>query len=469
MGRSGIAWTALAGGDESGAIISLSFDFDPGSLDIEDIDIFSVTGYGVKKSLSGRGKVRVLELRVVLPGKIQVCIDREGIESSVKTIELGEPDAPLSSIGAFITGLAHLEEGSSPDEPLTAALAGLDIADLGLVDAVVREAGKYVILDMRNWTFPGNTVPGFYDSDSQRAGYRPRYFPSNAMNLIQTNQYIKGVILPESIESIGDNAFRGCRYLVSLNIPEGVTGIGDHAFYDCRGLDSIAIPEGVTGIGDYAFQNCYGLVSIAIPESVTSIGKGAFQNCSGLVGSFDIPEGITTIADSAFYGCSGLTSIDIPDDVTDIGASAFRGCAGLTSIVIPDGVTSIEAFTFYGCTGLTSIDIPVDVTGIGTYAFAGSGLVSLTITGSVTSIGNYAFQNCAGLAEVSFELGTDPLIINASANIFSGCTGIGTLVFADTRVGLSGNPFPGDLASAYLSDGAGTYIRTDETTWTKQP
>ena len=69
---------------------------------------------------------------------------------------------------------------------------------------------------------------------------------------------------------------------VSITIPDSVTSIGNNAFYNCSGLTSINIPSGVTSIGNYSFINCSGLTSIDIPNSVTSIGIYAFNNCSGL-------------------------------------------------------------------------------------------------------------------------------------------------------------------------------------------
>ena len=69
------------------------------------------------------------------------------------------------------------------------------------------------------------------------------------------------------------------------------------------------IPNSVTSIGDFAFRGCTGLTSITIPNSVTSIGSGAFYGCTGLT-SITIPDSVTSIVNHAFFGCSGLTSIE---------------------------------------------------------------------------------------------------------------------------------------------------------------
>ena len=183
-------------------------------------------------------------------------------------------------------------------------------------------------------------------------------------------------------------------------IPKSVTSIGESAFRDCTGLTSITIPNSVTSIGESAFSGCWGLTSITIPNSVTSIGEGAFSGCTGLT-SITIPNSVTSIGGKAFYDCTGLTSITIPNSVTSIGDYAFAWCTGLTSITIPNSVTSIGGKAFYDCTGLTSITIPNSVTSIGDYAFAWcTGLTSATIGNSVTSIGKYAFSDCNHLTSV---------------------------------------------------------------------
>ena len=159
-------------------------------------------------------------------------------------------------------------------------------------------------------------------------------------------------------------------YIKDLIIPNGVTTIGKVAFQECTGLTSVTIPNSVTSIGSLAFQNCTGLSSVIIPNSVTSIGESAFSGCSRLT-SVTIPNSVTSISSGAFYGCSRLTSVTIGSGVTSIGGSAFQGCSSLTSVTIPNSVTSIGIWAFEYCTGLTSVTIGSGVTSIGSQAFYG--------------------------------------------------------------------------------------------------
>src|SRR6185369_15751942 len=84
------------------------------------------------------------------------------------------------------------------------------------------------------------------------------------------------VNIPDTINGlpvtrIGTSAFFS-GLLTSVTIPDSVTSIGDEAFAVCTNLNSVTIPDNVTSIGDNVFISCASLTNVVIGNSVTSLG-----------------------------------------------------------------------------------------------------------------------------------------------------------------------------------------------------
>ena len=76
--------------------------------------------------------------------------------------------------------------------------------------------------------------------------------------------------------------YRGCSGLTSITIPNSVTTIGQDAFLGCSSLTSINIPNSVTTIGQSAFFFFFFFTSVTIGNGVTTIGKDAFSGCTSV-------------------------------------------------------------------------------------------------------------------------------------------------------------------------------------------
>ena len=230
------------------------------------------------------------------------------------------------------------------------------------------------------------------------------------------------VVLPDSISSIGQNAFAGNETVTSVTIPESVTEIGDGAFNGCTNLGSVEIPEGVTSIGSETFANCTSLDSVDIPNSVTEIGSSAFNGCTSLT-VIQIPVSVTVIGAQTFAGCSSLNSIDIPTSTTEIGNGAFDGCSSLTTIDIPVSVTTIGNGAFAYCSSLVTVQIGefVNVNNIKNNAVS-------TLADESVSIGSRAFSDCYSLKVMYLPLSVSTIGDSA----FAGCKDLTIYCEADS-------------------------------------
>ncbi len=192
----------------------------------------------------------------------------------------------------------------------------------------------------------------------------PWAFSQNPQSLIDYNNELTSVTIPNSVTSIRAGAFWKCDKLTSVTIPASVEKIGEFAFKDCTGLTSISIPNSVTSIGEDAFKGCIKLAGIRVEEGnpvydsrdnsdaiIETSTNTLIAGCKNTV----IPNSVTSIGENAFFGCEGLTAISIPESVIIIGGFAFDGCIGLTSITIPNSVTSINGHAFDNCESLTSV------------------------------------------------------------------------------------------------------------------
>ena len=161
------------------------------------------------------------------------------------------------------------------------------------------------------------------------------------------------VVLPQSTEAIGKNAFARCTAMSNFAMPQGVTTIGTSAFSKCQALERISIPDGVTHIPNQAFEGCSALKDVSLSKNVTTIGGHAFNGCSALK-NVNFSDNVTNIGSNAFAGC-GFENLKLPPTLVTIADNAFANCKGLTELHIPSAVENIGGQAFSGCSLLNDI------------------------------------------------------------------------------------------------------------------
>lgn len=224
---------------------------------------------------------------------------------------------------------------------------------------------------------------------------------------------------------IGDYSLAGRDY-TSVVIPNTVQTIGAHAFKGCSSLTSMVIPNSVKTIEEWAFGSCYDLTSVTLGNSLQSIGIYAFAGCSKL-SVIEIPASVELIGEKAFMRCSELTAINVSDSnpvyasldgivynksITEL----LHAPGAVEEAIIPESVTTIGVSAFYACRKLNKVDLPNTVTRIEQEGFWSCGLPSIEIPSAVEFIGDEAFAGCLWLKSVYYNT-SDP--IEADAIVFA--------------------------------------------------
>lgn len=154
---------------------------------------------------------------------------------------------------------------------------------------------------------------------------------------------LMSVTIPKSIETIYGTPFTDCQNLVSIVVEDG------NPVYDSRegcnaiietatnilryGCKNSTIPQSVTTIGWDAFAMCTGLTSFTIPDYVTKIEDHAFYGCSGLT-TLTLPNAQATYGYDVFEGCTALTTLTIPSLVTSINGWMFGNCLNIKNLFV---------------------------------------------------------------------------------------------------------------------------------------
>lgn len=87
--------------------------------------------------------------------------------------------------------------------------------------------------------------------------------------------------LPPFLESIGDMAFFECRSLKKIAFTDTLKDIGQLAFRYAA-LQTAYLPDSVISVGAEAFRANAGLTSVSLPASLTTLPAGLLYGCSSL-------------------------------------------------------------------------------------------------------------------------------------------------------------------------------------------
>lgn len=269
---------------------------------------------------------------------------------------------------------------------------------------------------------------------------------------------LTSVVLPEGLETIGDEAFSWDKNLRNINLPSTLRSIGEAAFLKCQLLESIILPEGLKDIPRSAFSDCSSIQILTLPSSLKNIGESAFYGI-GYNGEVNIPESVISIGDEAF-SFSSCSHFHIPSSLIFLGNEVFSYSKADFTVCKENAFFLSESGALYDKDKTTLIAYPnncksnivIDkgIKFIANGAFMGNKkILRVTLPETLQKIGNKAFEFCDNLLEVSIPEN----VIELGEKAFSMCYHLKSVTLpTPTSIKRIGKEFVGDNTSVYVPD-----------------
>jgi len=285
-------------------------------------------------------------------------------------------------------------------------------------------------------------------------------------NAFANRPTLKSIILPGTVHTVDNSAFRYSESLETVQLNEGLMNIYNEAFSYCPALKKLSVPETVMTL-DNAFRfssiDCFE-GPLATEDGVCLVRDGKLIGAAPAAekGDFTIPPGVKAVDDYVFRDDTTLISLTVPAGVESIGTYSFSACRKMKTVMIEEGVVSIGDYAFAHCTlydnsgenpvpinGLETASLPKSIQKLGDCVFAGDELLqafsgsliedpsllvfdgeikavalgdktTFTVPSSVKAIGPAAFAYLSGLTSVTVSAGVESIGDNA----FISCTNL---------------------------------------------
>ena len=307
----------------------------------------------------------------------------------------------------------------------------------------------------------------------------------SAFGSLSTRINVSSVFIPATVRSIGSHAFIYCNALTTVTFAEGsqLKSIGSNAFWGSEHLyprfKEIKIPDSVETIGNGAFRHCQNLERITLPSALQTLSNGTFYGCAAL-SEVTFPASLKTIEKSAFGYCRNLSEVKLPASLTTIQSYVFNGCSALKTVFYDGSLAQWNHITAnkdadndadkdvlgYSCPSLVTGDYTAQFISVMDDAYPPPKTVTITkYTGTestvillpkisswpVTKIGEDAFQDNTTITSVTIPAS----VTEIGSNAFAGCTNLTSVNYEGDWSNLtiqSGNPAVQDAANAPLFD-----------------
>lgn len=201
---------------------------------------------------------------------------------------------------------------------------------------------------------------------------------------------LESIVIPDSVNKIGNSALKKCRYLKTIEIGAGVTDLGANAFQSTSSLKAINVSsenqtfssaDGVLFNEDQTslikYPDAADRTSYTMPNTVIKLEQNSFKLLNCQLKSITISSALSDFDGALFSKLSNLQSVFVSEN-----NQSFKSEDGVlfnknktelvyypidkeaTKYIVPDSVTTIKASAFSfpnSYTGPNEVEIPTSV------------------------------------------------------------------------------------------------------------
>ena len=191
---------------------------------------------------------------------------------------------------------------------------------------------------------------------------------------------------PDNLKILSDECGYKCSF-EAIAIPEGVVAIGDYALY-MTPVSELTVPNSVTSIGANAFNNNQNLKLLAFGSEMKELKDLRLDQCTSLE-KVSVSSGTTYINVSIFEPCKQMREIavafDNPVYLSYEGILYDKDAKNLlfapyrvSSFAAPPGFEAVPAYAFENRKAMNEADL-TNVRSVGEYAFSGTGSCTVAL------------------------------------------------------------------------------------------
>lgn len=314
-----------------------------------DIGAHAFEGCSNLRSINPIGEMNVLptSVSIIDEGAFSRC-------ENLHTVLLPEGLRIIGANAFFDTAIEHVTVPGKVLDIGVSAFGGCK--NLEYID--VRGSQKYTSLDgVLYETGDENKILMMYPSGKTDSEFVLDHQVSQIWpEAFNETQYLKKVVLPDTIQILPYNAFLNSESLEEVDISHIVI-VDDGAFYGCTNLKTVVMSERLVSIGYNAFCET-GLEEVTLPASVQTVDPLSFSNCKSLK-KFTVPEDSEALLRFGIMaGSFAVEEIELLSDKIELGDGALEIGSETNPVTVK--VTKLKTYTIptYAVSGdYTTLDV----------------------------------------------------------------------------------------------------------------